>query len=144
MWSTKHLLDRGLHRPHISSLLSSPLPSCERDSCLHRSFCPPQSLLHRVTKQCLWYGGTYCFLYWFDGIDAWQWPTCTCCMPCYMTTLTRTLGHADGAVLVLCTWVGLQFEGVLAVDHRLRTLRHTGARVVEVPASLGTSNQNLS
>lgn len=50
--------------------------------------------------------------------------------------LTGTLGHADGAVLVLGIGVGLQFEGVLVVDERLGTQRDTRARVVELPARL--------
>ena len=50
--------------------------------------------------------------------------------------LTRALGHTDGAILVLGIGVGLHFKCVLVVDEGLRTLGHTRARVVEVPASL--------
>lgn len=53
-----------------------------------------------------------------------------------MWRLTGTLGHADGAVLVLGIGVALQFEGVLVVDEGLRTQRYTRAGVVELPASL--------
>lgn len=58
------------------------------------------------------------------------------CEEQHVWTLTGTLGHADGAVLVLGIGVGLQFEGVFVVDQGLRAQRHTRARVVELPASL--------
>lgn len=50
--------------------------------------------------------------------------------------LTGALGYTDGAILVLCIGVGLQFEFMLVVDESPGTKRHTGARVVEVSASL--------
>lgn len=60
------------------------------------------------------------------------------CLVCsdQLWVLTGTLGHTNGAILVLGVWVGLHFECVLIVQQGLRTLTHTGARIVEIPASL--------
>lgn len=41
--------------------------------------------------------------------------------------LTGTLGHTDGAKLVFCIRVRLQFECVLVVDQSLGTLRQARA-----------------
>lgn len=50
--------------------------------------------------------------------------------------LTGALGHTDGTKLELGVGVGLQPEGVLAVNEGHGALRNAGARVVKPPASL--------
>ena len=51
-------------------------------------------------------------------------------------SLTGALGDTDGSILIFGIGVGLHLKYLLVIDQSLRTLGHTGSRVVEMAACL--------
>lgn len=51
-------------------------------------------------------------------------------------SLTGALGDTDGSILIFGIGVGLHLKCLLVIDQSLRTLGHTGSRVVEMATCL--------